>query len=66
MAHLKQPPDSLLGLVPDAPAAVTRAIVRAMAKQPTARYATAGAFANDLRVASARAADPSALATTLS
>jgi hypothetical protein len=44
---------------------VVRAIVRALEKEPAARFHSAGAFVDALRVAAARAVDPRALATTL-
>jgi len=44
MAHLMQPPPDPSKCAPDLPAEAAAAIVRAMAKEPEARYATAGEF----------------------
>jgi serine/threonine-protein kinase len=44
-AHLQQPPPDSCELVPDLPASVARAIMKAMAKQPDGRFQTAGEFA---------------------
>jgi serine/threonine-protein kinase len=45
MAHVQDPPPSLLAERPELPEALDAAIARAMAKDPAARFATAGEFA---------------------
>jgi class 3 adenylate cyclase/tRNA A-37 threonylcarbamoyl transferase component Bud32 len=45
MAHVQDPPPSLLAQRPELPEALDAAIARAMAKDPAARFASAGAFA---------------------
>jgi class 3 adenylate cyclase len=45
MAHVQDPPPSLLAMRPELPEALDAAIARAMAKDPAARFASAGAFA---------------------
>jgi DNA-binding SARP family transcriptional activator/predicted Ser/Thr protein kinase len=47
-AHLRDPPPSLSSVRPDLPAAVDVVLATAMDKQPQARYATSGAFAQAL------------------
>ena len=51
IAHLTQPPPRLTDLVPGLPAGVNAVVVRAMAKRPEDRFASAGAFAAALRAA---------------
>lgn len=45
LAHLMQPPPDPREIVPDLPQGAAQAIMRAMAKKPEDRFATAGAFA---------------------
>ena len=63
MAHMRNPPPSVLALRPDLPAAVDQVIAKGMAKAPDDRYATCGDFADALREAlgltSYHPADPS-------
>ena len=47
-AHLYDPPPSLSALRPDLPRAVSDVLTKAMAKEPTARYGSAVAFADAL------------------
>ncbi|HEX5689431.1 MAG TPA: serine/threonine-protein kinase, partial [Roseiflexaceae bacterium] len=49
LGHIQARPPSVRSLRPDLPAAVERLLYRALAKRPTARYATAGAFARALQ-----------------
>jgi serine/threonine-protein kinase len=51
MAHLVQVPPDPRELVPDLPREVAEAIMRAMAKDPDARYATVGEFVHRLEFA---------------
>ncbi len=44
LAHLQQPPPDPRSTLPDLPEKVAKAILRALAKSPTERYATAGEF----------------------
>jgi class 3 adenylate cyclase len=60
MAHVQDPPPSLLALRPELPEALDAAIGRAMAKDPAARFASAGAFAAAL----SEAVRPDSAATT--
>ncbi len=57
-AHIKDPPPSLLGSRPDLPGGMDQAIGRALAKDPEARFPSAGAFAHAL--AAAASADAAA------
>jgi serine/threonine protein kinase len=50
-AQLQAAPPSLTALRPDLPPGVDQVIARAMAKSPTDRYQTCGAFADSLRTA---------------
>jgi serine/threonine-protein kinase len=45
IAHLRQPPPDPRDFVPELPAGVARAILRALAKDPKQRFDTAGEFA---------------------
>jgi hypothetical protein len=49
LAHLQQPPPDPRRLRPDLPDAVARAVLRALAKRPAARFATAGEMLLALR-----------------
>ncbi len=49
MAHLTSPPEPLQNLRPDVPDHVAAAVMRALAKRPDARWATAGEFAAAIR-----------------
>jgi class 3 adenylate cyclase/tRNA A-37 threonylcarbamoyl transferase component Bud32 len=60
MAHVQDPPPSLLTLRPELPEAVDAAVARAMAKDPAARFGSAGAFAAAL----SEATRPDSAATT--
>jgi class 3 adenylate cyclase/Tol biopolymer transport system component/tRNA A-37 threonylcarbamoyl transferase component Bud32 len=60
MAHVQDPPPSLLTLRPELPEALDAAVSRAMAKDPAARFATAGEFA----AAFSEATRPDSAATT--
>jgi class 3 adenylate cyclase/tRNA A-37 threonylcarbamoyl transferase component Bud32 len=60
MAHVQDPRPSLLAVRPELPEALDAAISRAMAKDPAARYASAGEFADALN----EAVRPDAGATT--
>jgi serine/threonine-protein kinase len=51
MAHLTQPPPPPSAVRPGLPHAVDAVVLRALEKDPAARYATAGALADALRVA---------------
>ena len=57
-AHVSDPPPSLTALRPDAPAAFDALIARAMAKEPTDRYASAGELAREA-TAIIKGSDPS-------
>jgi eukaryotic-like serine/threonine-protein kinase len=48
LAHLHEPPPDPRALLPDLPAHVALAILRALAKDPVERYQTAGALAAQL------------------
>ncbi|HET6547516.1 MAG TPA: AAA family ATPase [Solirubrobacter sp.] len=65
-AHIATPPPSLLELLPDAPPALDELVLKAMAKDPDERYASADELAAALRaavgLAEAGAARPSARA----
>lgn len=50
-AHLQQPPPDLDARFPDLPRHVTRAVKRAMAKTPSARFQSAGELVSALRAA---------------
>jgi non-specific serine/threonine protein kinase len=56
--HLTEPPRSLDALRPSIPAAVARAVARALAKRPEDRYATAAQFAEALAAAAVGGATP--------
>jgi serine/threonine-protein kinase len=53
-AHLADEPPSINALRPDLPPGFDDVIARALAKEPAARYETAGAFVADLRERAAR------------
>lgn len=55
--HVSSPPPSILAALPGAPAALDAAIMRATAKQPDARFASASDFLAALRSAAAEAPD---------
>jgi len=48
-AHLSLPPPPVTSVRPDLPAAVNEVLARALAKEPTDRYSSCGAFADALR-----------------
>ena len=50
-AHLKEPPPAVTALRPDLPAPVDAVLIRALAKDPAARYPTCSAFVAALREA---------------
>jgi hypothetical protein len=50
-AHLHQPPPDTRSIAPDLPEAAADALARALAKQPEARFQSAGAFAATMRAA---------------
>jgi serine/threonine-protein kinase len=49
VAHLEEPPPSLLARRPDLPPAADQVLARALAKAPDDRYQSCGEFADDLR-----------------
>ena len=51
LQHIQSPPPSLVGLRPDLPPAVEAVVQRALAKEPQARFANAGALAQALEQA---------------
>jgi tRNA A-37 threonylcarbamoyl transferase component Bud32 len=50
IAHLMQPPPDPCDLVPGLPRQIGRAVLRALAKDPDERYATAGEFAQEIKL----------------
>lgn len=51
LGHIQQPPPSLVALRPDLPPAAEAIVLRALAKEPSQRFASAGEFARILDVA---------------
>jgi DNA-binding NarL/FixJ family response regulator len=54
MAHIYEPPPSLLEVAPELPPQLAEVLVRALAKNPGERHASAGAFAADATAAISR------------
>jgi membrane-associated phospholipid phosphatase len=56
LAHLQAPPPDPRSLRPDLPEIITATLLRAMAKDPAARFASAGEFAAALTIGESKAA----------